>query len=465
LAARCGTHGSELEKETAGDKNAGRGGTFQVIVGSEVAHWPNEGVRSAQTILLSLLQVQPQTANTLTVLESTPNGAVGEFYSRWGKARWQHEHEAGDTGNGYIRIFAAWFEFEDSSKPVTERERVAIETTMDEEEAMLVAKYGVTVEQLAWRRSMIGSSVRDAREFDQEYPKDPETCFIASGNPRFSTEGIYRQERLAIHAPPLLGTLERQEDSQRVMWVPTDPNEAVFQLWEHPVDGCEYLMGADTMTGASQTAGARDPDAHAVQVWRKAYVEQDGTEHPLRMVCSVLPPSRVDPDVLMEMIELLSRYYGWCICAPEINNTTGIVEELRRRGVPIYKRRRMDKVKADWDTKWGWQTTESSRRDMIDNLAKWIRSVDENGKPMMECHCKLWISQAKNFVIKANGRAEANDGSHDDEILASAIALKCIETQSTTYHSAPVRAMNREEMLMRIMRKAGRMNVRGAEVA
>lgn len=428
------SHGSELDKETAGDKDAGRGGTYQVILGSEVAHWPNTGTKSASAILLSLLQTQPETANTVTILESTPNGPSGEFYERYKAARSFDEFKDGDTGNGFIKVFAAWFEFDDSTLPCTAAEGEKILGSLTEKERVLMLKYKCTVEHLKWRRWVIGNKVRDEQEFDQEYPTDEETCFIASGNPRFSIEGIYRQERIALSTVPEYGLLEKDElTGTTLSFVQTDRKEAVFQLFEKPVSGCTYLGAFDTMTGASQTAGSRNPDAHSIQIWRRPYTDESDAFHCLRMVASVIPPSRVDPDLAMDFCALLSEYFGWCVVAPEINNSTGIVEGLRARGVPIYKRRRWDRIKTDWATMWGWQTTDPTRRDMIDNLAKWIRSVDENGQPMMECSCPVWINQAKNFIIKPSGKAEAKEGEHDDEIMCSAIAVKCIESAGSTY--------------------------------
>jgi hypothetical protein len=457
------TNGSILEKETAGDKNAGRGGTFQLILGSEVAHWPSDGVRSAQQILLSLLQVQPMLPNTLTILESTPNGPSGEYYDRWQGARSIAEMEAGDLGSGYIRIFAAWFEFEDSELVVTEKQREEIIHSLTEKERVLQEKYKVTIEQLAWRRGMIGNTVKDEKEFDQEYPTDPESCFIASGNPRFSLEGIHRQERIAIHSEPEIGILEKQPDSQHVLFVPTGKNEAVFERYEKPRHQCDYIGALDMATGASQTAGARNPDGSAAQIWRKGYVDRAGEEFPLRMVLGFHDNViRMDPDLVYDQIALASEHYGWCIFAPEINNSTGTIEALRGRGVPIYRRRRWDRIKSDFETKYGWQTTEASRRDMIDNLAKWIRQTDEEGHPVMECASKRWIGQLKNFVVKPSGKAEAKDGCHDDEILCSAIAIKCLD-QATTYDD-PDDSMSPDKTLREIMKLQSRGMFHGAEV-
>src|SRR5690606_27776411 len=103
-------NGSELMTETANDPRAGASGTFQALVCTEVAHWPNTGIRSAQKTLAAVMSCVPNKPDTLIILESTANGMQGAYYDTYQKAVTFEEFKAGKRGNGFIKIFYAWWE-------------------------------------------------------------------------------------------------------------------------------------------------------------------------------------------------------------------------------------------------------------------------------------------------------------------------------------------------------------------
>ena len=82
--------GSRLLQGTARNPEAGRSGTFQFVLGTEVARWSEEGVSNAAEVLSGLLKCVPSTmpeaGDTAVVLESTARGASGDFYERWNNA-------------------------------------------------------------------------------------------------------------------------------------------------------------------------------------------------------------------------------------------------------------------------------------------------------------------------------------------------------------------------------------------
>ena len=63
---------------TAGTRDVGRSKTLQPFHGSEVAFWPN-----ARTHFAGVLQAVPDLPGSEIILESTANGAGGEFHGRW----------------------------------------------------------------------------------------------------------------------------------------------------------------------------------------------------------------------------------------------------------------------------------------------------------------------------------------------------------------------------------------------
>lgn len=152
---------SVVSVATAGALHAGRGDTYTDFHGSEVAFWPD-----AEKIVTGAMQG----GNPDAILESTPNGAQGYFYELCmeairGKGIWQ------------LHFYPWWW---DSSYKIPLQEKEEIIPSDEEKE--LVNKYHLSPEQIKWRRykqkELKGS-------FIQEYPEDPITCFLTSGNSYF----------------------------------------------------------------------------------------------------------------------------------------------------------------------------------------------------------------------------------------------------------------------------------------
>ena len=148
---------------TAGNKAVGRSSTIQLFHGSEAAYWPHAAEHSA-----GILQAVPDASGTEIWLESTSNG-VGDFFHK----TWQAA-VAGD--NGFIPIFVPWFLQDEYIKRVDD-------FTPTGEEKDLSLLYGLTAEQMAWRRMKIqelgGDDIGLAR-FKREYPCSPDEAFNES---------------------------------------------------------------------------------------------------------------------------------------------------------------------------------------------------------------------------------------------------------------------------------------------
>lgn len=153
---------SKFSVATAGNKETGRGGTVQLFHGSEVAFWPNP-----VKIFAGLGQSVADMDDTEIILESTANGVGGEFHKRWRRA------EAGLSD--FIAIFVPWFWQEEYSKAVPRG------FTRTSEEDELRHLFGLTDEQLFWRRMKIeGDFNGDDTQFQQEYPNTSSEAFVSA---------------------------------------------------------------------------------------------------------------------------------------------------------------------------------------------------------------------------------------------------------------------------------------------
>jgi hypothetical protein len=184
---------------TAGSKGAGRGSTMQLFHGSEVAYWAN-----APAHFSSSVQAIPLLPGTEIILESTSNGAGGEFYERCLDA---------EAGRGdYQLIFLPWFlsdavEYQRTPEAGFVLSNEADDGEMGEQEYADI--YGVSLAQMCWRRYKI-LELRSGEAFRREYPAAPAEAWTAPPGmePFITNTAVVRaRKRVGIEAigPLILG--------------------------------------------------------------------------------------------------------------------------------------------------------------------------------------------------------------------------------------------------------------------
>ncbi|MDR1190655.1 MAG: hypothetical protein LBK60_03185 [Verrucomicrobiales bacterium] len=439
-------NGSTCTRITAANVNSGTGGTFEVLICTEVAKWAEEGVANAAEFLSNLLKTVPSTEGaeeTIIVLESTANGASGDFYDRYQKAVTFAELKAGQRGH-YVKLFFPWFMFPDSRLTPAAEGLVSVED-LTPRERELAALHKLDLAQVAWMRWAIREECKgDFDIFCQDYPFDDQSAFLTSGRRRFNVSCVAKMKAGALSYPPEFGMFEEQGDG--VLFRPAPPDEARVMRWEQPRDGCAYLVSVDVMTGASQTGGD-DPDNHAPLVWRRGFFEHGRGWTPPRLVCRLIGDWRTwererkcelrwDIDVLEEQVWRMSRYYGNCLIVPEVNMDRGLIELLKLRGANIYQREIFNRREHTVDKALGWHTDPRTREMAVECLARHIREHGrENGG--VDIHDPILLAELESFVVKENGRSEAMSGKHDDNVLSAAIGL--ITLDAATGYRQPAR--------------------------
>ncbi|MFZ5807299.1 MAG: hypothetical protein ACOY3I_08860 [Verrucomicrobiota bacterium] len=410
------SNGSLVEKDTAQNPRAGISATRQAIHASEVAKWAVSGVKSAQEVMGAMLNSLADVPRSAAIVESTPQGAAGWFYEHWQDAATLKDFFEGKKGNGWIKVFAAWFEFDEHQE--NNHSFLEVEKNLSERERRGIALYHWTPAQIAWRRRIQKEKCGDSeRIFDEYYPEDDVSCFLVSGSPRFDVESVAQLELLARQCCPDEGVLHEAPHGG-VTFEPTPSDEAWAQFWERPREGCRYLITADLSLGVDQSQSG-DADRHSVLLLRENYRDDHDIEFPTMLVARIKPPTRVAFDVLAWQTDLLSRYYGRCLVAPEMNNSgMAFIERLKEREVPIYCRQRLSASGRKTSLE-GWQTTAASRKLIIDELAAVIRDG-------LDIRCSHLVRELKTFATNSDGKEEALPGCHDDDVLALAIGLHCL---------------------------------------
>ena len=414
-------------KETAGSKNAGRSGTIQVGNMTEVAFWPNTGQKDPA---LGYLQSLYDGDNvSLVVADSTPNGPAGWFYNTW------------IQDNEWAKIFAAWWEFEDSEIPFKSKvELQDFKDSMTDDEKSEVERFDVTWEQMHWRRRTLQDKCNgDVSKFRQEYPSDPEECFLMSSRPRFQMEVLKEMTDAAEKQHFRTGNLSLQ-DNKAVSF--TLDRAGSWNVYNEPEHDSKYIIGVDTCTGEDQQMQglAADPDYHSVQVWKAPYEDWNGDWHIARMVA--VHHSRVDIGVLAEEIQAAAAWYGGAFVVPEVNNSgLAIIKYLLEAGVHVYQRRKVNNSTGMVEKFYGWQTDKITRKTVIDHMASEL--MDRN----FDIPDKGILQEMKVFVINDKGKPEAAPGHHDDHVLAAALCLYNMESAST------FKGMKKKKITTRMLRK------------
>jgi hypothetical protein len=208
---------SEYRVLSAGDRNAGRGMTFQNLHCSEVSRWGDAADADAGEVLAGLRAGLAPGGEM--VLESTPNGAYGCFYEQW----------RGADELGLVRHFFPWW-MEEGYRGVAVEEG-----SLTEEERELRTRPGVelSLEQIGYRRGLRAGLPGLAK---QEYVEDAERCFLVSGESYFELHAV--ELRLATVREPMrkrVGHLHAWLD----VWFDAQP-----QRW--------YVVAVDPAAGGSE---------------------------------------------------------------------------------------------------------------------------------------------------------------------------------------------------------------------
>lgn len=390
---------SKFMLATAGTSETGRSGVYHNVHVSELAFFPNP-----ENTMTALLQCVPDEPNTLVVLESTANGVGGYFYDMWQKSV--------QGKNEFTPIFLGWFVDPEYTRPFkTEQERQEFEKDVNytyknsadinvrTEEFLLQQQFGLTLEQLNWRKWTIANKCGGSVDiFKQEYPSTPQEAFIASGRPRFDLN-VIKQYELATTNPEKVCFLHRKAHSSRVT-IEENP-KGYLEIYQMPVQNKCYTIGADVaeglVTGDFSVGIVLDEECNVVSLWR----------------------GHIDPDLFGKQLVALSYLYNEAYIGVEINNhgLTTVKSILDEEYYNIYYSKVFDHVANELTKKVGWTTNVKTKPLMINKLAEFIREF-LIGIPSMSI-----VSELYTYVIDDKGRTNAQQGCHDDCVMALGIAL------------------------------------------
>ncbi len=325
---------SEFRILSAGDEGAGRGLSIQNLHLSEVSRWPGD----AQETLAGLRAALSPAGEM--VIESTPNGAYGCFYTEWSRA----------SSSGTVQHFFPWW---------MEKDYVADAVTyFSQEEKMLILAHGLTARQIGFRRGLV-ASYQALRT--QEFAEDAVSCFRATGDCCFEVEPI--EVRLKALADPY-----------------TSRRGGALQIWLPPETGRQYLVVADTAGGGSEG------DFAAMQV----------IERRTGLQCAELQQRIAPFEQARVAAELAREYNGAMIVVERNNHGSAVLAYLNevQEYTNVYEKEGAQ----------GWLTTAANKPQMIGELgALLVLSPDMfRSKRLLE-ECRTFVNMPNGSTGAANG--------------------------------------------------------------
>lgn len=388
---------SSVKLATAKNTDTGRSLTLNYVHSSEVAFWDNP-----KETMKSILQAVPRVANTTVIIESTANGVGDWFYDTW------HRAVTNAKGNDFVPLFFAWWEMEEYQIPFEdedEREDFIREVnytykdingkTVHTEEWHLMKDYpDITYEKLKWRRWCISNNCSDdVKVFYQEYPSCPEEAFQSSGKPVFNTQALKEY-------------LTNTEEGKRYEFegdTLVEARQGSYTVYKHPEQGVNYSIGSDVAEGLENGD------------YSTAIVIDDD----LDVVCKL--HYHIDPDLHGKELVKLAKYYNNATIGVE-NNNHGLTTLKQITNIEdywnLYYSKIVDKANDRVTDKLGWSTNAKTKPLMIDELATHIR------EKFLGIKDRGIIMELLSYVKDEKGKTNAQEGSHDDLVMALAIALQ-----------------------------------------
>ena len=381
---------SKIKCATAGGDGVGRSDTFSNVHISEFAFWTGDKMET----LNGLLQSVPSTAGTMVIVESTANG-FDEFKRLW---------DASVNGeNDFIPVFFPWFELSEYSKPYDGFQ-------LTDEEKELRQRYNLTLDQLTWRRWCIKNNCGgDINLFKQEYPASPEEAFIATGACVFDTEKIIRRINDLKYYECKQGGFEYEYDGACIKQARfTDDVKGCIKIFKEPTENTPYVIGGDTAGDGSD--------------YFTAHVIDNTTGEQV----AVLRSDTMDEDEYTRQIYCLGMYYNNALVGIEANFSTFPIRELSRIGYhKQYVRETPDTFTGAVKKAFGFKTTTATRPVIIANLVQIIRD---------ETYLINDVATLREMLsfVKIKGKAQAEDGEHDDLVMGLAITYGIRGQQAMT---------------------------------
>ena len=425
--------GTKLLYRVAGTKKTGggalgRSSALSFLHATEMSSWGDpEGFASLRA---SLAQ---KNENRFYHWESTARG-YNMFYDQW--------HEAQNAVSQQC-IFVSWWanEFYRYARD-SEVYRAyygpngRLSTQEREWSKEVKSLYGVEIddEQIAWWRWLTAEQQSDEAIRLQEFPWTEAQAFQASGSQFFNALVLSQLfQKVARIKKPEMYRLRFGDEFRQTEIHQANSKNCTLKVWENPVRGAFYVLGADPAYGSSE-----DADSFVCSVWR---VWADNAQQ-----VAEFSDVNMTTAQFAWVIAYLAGAYSPCTYNLEINGPgQAVLNELQNMrkervvGLPESRPILKDVMKSmrefmyrKYDSVYGsagalhTQTTFQMKERMMNNMRDYIE------RNMATISSKELLEEMKSIVREGGSAPSASSNAHDDRVIAAALALLAWNDQVRT---------------------------------
>ena len=398
-------HGSNLEVMTQGSTDAARGSTPSFLHISELGLWDrHRSTTSAEDVLQSTFGSIEDQPGTTVIIESTANGPRGAFYDRWAAAvndspgnlfkplffGWQdhaaYRLEKLEGDDGILEQLKAAWDLGDQAFVDSILEELGFDHFWGDR----MQEFNLEPCQVRWaHRTMATKFGGDIRRFDTEYPLSWQISFQSSGGSVFDMPEV---ATLLESVPKPTEKFEAFNEDGSIQRGGTS-----WHMFHPPEPGHEYLIGVDS------AAGILEGDYSCAQVLDRTDQKQAAELY-----------AKLPPDDLAEQVIRAGRLYNEALVVPEVDGPGLVLLRILLDHYPeVYRRSNS----TAWAQAWGFKTTYQTRDAAITEFAGALRTGS------WKFNSKRLLNECLTFVYDQSGKPAALPGSHDDAVMAMAIAI------------------------------------------
>lgn len=387
-------------------KEVGRSRTINFFHGSECAFW-KDGISRIQASLGETF-----TQNAIKIYETTANG-FNDYREMWKSGQ-------------HINCFFEWWKTREYRLNFeTKNMRTKFLNDIDRKKGIWIYdrlrwlrnEKVLDENQLYWYYKKYQGYI-DKEVIKQEYPCTPDEAFIASGKCYFNTETVIKR----------IDQLEHQENNGildvgyfkydlvvknnkkkiiNIRWI--SDKGGFIKIYKKPNKGVPYVLGGDTAgDGSDNFTGVVIDNTNGKTVAVLKH-EKDETFYTRQMYC-------------------LGIYYNTALIGIETNFSTypNKVLEEEYEYPNLYVREKEDDYTGKLEKRYGFRTDRNTR-PLI--LAELQRIINEEPESITDIEI---FKEALTFVKNEKGRPEAQEGSHDDLVMGTAITYYIRDQQKTS---------------------------------
>lgn len=386
-------------------KEVGRSRTINFFHGSECAFW-KDGISRIQASLGETF-----TQNAIKIYETTANG-FNDYREMWKSGQ-------------HINCFFEWWKTREYRLNFeTKNMRTKFLNDIDRKKGIWIYdrlrwlrdEKVLDENQLYWYYKKYQGYI-DKEVIKQEYPCTPDEAFIASGKCYFNTETVikridqleHKENNGVLDVGYFKYDLIVKDNKKKIINIRWISDKGGFiKIYKKPNKGVPYVLGGDTAgDGSDNFTGVVIDNTNGKTVAVLKH-EKDETFYTRQMYC-------------------LGIYYNTALIGIETNFSTypNKVLEEEYEYPNLYVREKEDDYTGKLEKRYGFRTDRNTR-PLI--LAELQRIINEEPESITDIEI---FKEALTFVKNEKGRPEAQEGSHDDLIMGTAITYYIRDQQKT----------------------------------